>query len=381
MTNWTEQDIREIYDTESPLVLAITGGGASAISTLLAVAGASRSVLEAVVPYHASALAAFLGRSPEQSCSGATARAMAMTAFQRAMSLIEDQSEQSITRCIGVACTAALTTDRSRKGRNRCFIAVQSMHETREITLELNKGERNREAEDSLCGDTIIGSIRTTLGLDPHVSCSLEPGERLESEAVTSRPGWFDLVSGQTKSTRAVSSLAGAIFPGTFSPLHKGHQEMVRIAKELLGTEVTMEISVFNVDKTPLDYIEMARRLQNIGEQSELVFTHAPTFLDKARLFPGKTFVVGIDTMDRIVSPRYYENSEKRRDEALAEIRDLGNRFLVFGRLQESAFRSLDDMELPDFIRGICTLVPESRFRVDISSTHLRAEDRGQPLS
>ena len=43
-------------------VLAITGGGSGAIADILRVPGASRLLLEALVPYDARALADFLGR-------------------------------------------------------------------------------------------------------------------------------------------------------------------------------------------------------------------------------------------------------------------------------------------------------------------------------
>ena len=64
--------------------MAVTGGGSRAISELLEVPGASRTVLEAVVPYAAPALIAWLGAKPEHFCEPRTARAMAMVGFQRA---------------------------------------------------------------------------------------------------------------------------------------------------------------------------------------------------------------------------------------------------------------------------------------------------------
>jgi nicotinamide mononucleotide (NMN) deamidase PncC len=48
--------IRQIHAAAVRMVLAISGGGSSAIGELLAVPGASRTVLEAVVPYSAAAL-------------------------------------------------------------------------------------------------------------------------------------------------------------------------------------------------------------------------------------------------------------------------------------------------------------------------------------
>ena len=66
------------------MVIAVTGGGSGAISSLLEVPGASASVLEAIVPYAATALADWLGGTPDHYCSERTARAMAMAAFERA---------------------------------------------------------------------------------------------------------------------------------------------------------------------------------------------------------------------------------------------------------------------------------------------------------
>ena len=62
-----ETDVRDligrIHAAGRPAVLALTGGGASAVGALLAVPGGSRTVLEAVVPYAKNvSLDAWLGQ-------------------------------------------------------------------------------------------------------------------------------------------------------------------------------------------------------------------------------------------------------------------------------------------------------------------------------
>src|SRR4051812_4177407 len=57
----TRSLIERIHASGRPLVLAVTGGGSGCISALLQVPGASATVLEAVVPYAATALQQWLG--------------------------------------------------------------------------------------------------------------------------------------------------------------------------------------------------------------------------------------------------------------------------------------------------------------------------------
>ena len=76
--------IESIHQSSHRCVLAVTGGGAKAAALLLNVPGASRTVLEVLIPYDERSLMEFLGRSPEQSCSADTSRAMATRAYERA---------------------------------------------------------------------------------------------------------------------------------------------------------------------------------------------------------------------------------------------------------------------------------------------------------
>ena len=76
--------VRYIQASGRALVLAVTGGGTRAIADLLSVPGASRLVLEAIVPYSEPALTRFLGGKPDHFCSPPAARAMAMAAYHRA---------------------------------------------------------------------------------------------------------------------------------------------------------------------------------------------------------------------------------------------------------------------------------------------------------
>jgi hypothetical protein len=105
-------------------VLYVTGGGTALLSELLTTPGASATVLEARVPYAAAAMAELLGRVPEQACSDATARALAMAAFQRAPA--RDRRWAAGIRPFGLACTASLATNRSKRGAHRAHVALQT---------------------------------------------------------------------------------------------------------------------------------------------------------------------------------------------------------------------------------------------------------------
>jgi hypothetical protein len=161
------------------------------------------------------------------------------------------------------------------------------------------------------------------------------------------------------------------LFPGAFNPIHRAHKRMAEVAAERCGTSVTFELSITNVDKPPLDFVEIADRLlQFRGEQ--VLLTRAPTFVEKAELAPGCIFVVGVDTLVRIGDPAYYRGDTAKRDAAIEALANAKCQFLAFGRLLNGKFTTMSDVELPAALRRLCDEVPESVFREDVSSTELR---------
>ncbi|MEE8466689.1 MAG: hypothetical protein V3S68_09445, partial [Dehalococcoidia bacterium] len=123
---------------------------------------------------------------------------------------------------------------------------------------------------------------------------------------------------------------------------------------------------------------EILKRLAQFTDGETVVLTRAETFFKKARLFPGRTFVVGWDTAVRLVAPRYYNPGRDDEDRdamlgALAEMWTGGTRFLVAGRADQGTFKTLNDVPVPQGFEPLFRDLPESRFREDVSSTELRA--------
>jgi len=147
---------------------------------------------------------------------------------------------------------------------------------------------------------------------------------------------------------------------------------MVQIAEELLGRPVEFELTILNPDKPPIDYSEIKRRLDQFDSNRRIWLTRAPTFVEKARLLPGTTFVVGTDTLRRIADPRYYGNDPAACRAALLKIAARGCRFLVFGRNMGLGYIGLQQLDLPDPLRSMCQAVGEDVFREDVSSTEIR---------
>ena len=88
---------------------------------------------------------------------------------------------------------------------------------------------------------------------------------------------------------------------------------MVEAASARLGAPVAYEISITNVDKPPMELEEVRRRVSQFAGMSDVVATRAPVFYEKAKLLPGCTFVIGVDTMRRVIDPRYYDGSNGER--------------------------------------------------------------------
>jgi nicotinamide mononucleotide (NMN) deamidase PncC len=372
MRDDTQGLIERIHDTPTRMVFASSGGGGGAIAQLLEVPGASRTILEAVVPYAEPALVAWLGSRPEQFCSVRTARAMAMVAFRRAW-----QYEAS-AQVAGVGCTASLTTDRPKLGPHRAHLALQTAGLTAFWSIELQKGQRTRAEEESLVNRILLNVVAEACGLGERLPLDLMPGEEVLGTCTSGRESWRALLLGETEVVQEGRPLprgrdsSRAIFPGEFNPLHVGHCRMAEIAADVLGIPVEFETSITNVDKPPLDYWEIDRRLRQFDPQNPVLLTRAARFFEKSRLFPGATFVVGIDTLRRIGDPRYYGNDMAACRSAIELIASRGCRFLVFGRNLGTGFMSLGDLDVPDPLRALCREIPADRFREDISSTALR---------
>ncbi len=365
-------------------MVAITGGGTAAIHELLQYGNGSSTLLEANVPYSSLSLDSYLDQTPEKYCSSATARAMAMVAYRRAIELLTNNDGTAPHDLIGIGATCTLTKgNQERVGRkHEVHVGLQSIDTTYVASLELVE-DRSREEEEAIASWLILNTLEVGCGVGP-IPCPhrLSDKERLVtskatvSESVgnilaqpdrimdTSHSPIFTII--ECGHSDAVQP-ATVVFPGSFDPCHKNHIHMAMLAHEWYDRPVHFEISITNVDKPPIDLISLKQRLDCLqaycGERfmGGIYLTSAPLFMQKASLFPGATFVVGADTINRIFQVRYYRNASYL-EKLIDHFREQGIHFLVFQR-------NGVELDIDPRLRDMYDIVPLGEYQDDGTSS------------
>lgn len=350
------------------------GGGARILGWLTSRPGCSRILAEGVVPYGGDALARLLGEAPASAVSAEVALRLATGAHRRAA-----RTAPADRIPIGVACTAAFVTDRRRRGEEQAFLCAVSAEGTRSVHLRFRKGIWDRDRQEEAVVLEILRLMAIASGLEGWGSAIVGDGSEVRRAEEAERTQLGRLTAGQVSWIRLQSdgrsvpggAASAALLPGSFYPLHPGHLGMAEAAEQLLGMPVDLELSLANADKADLPLHEARRRIDAIAGVRPLLVTRAGTFLEKARLFPGRWFVLGYDTAARLVCHRYY-GGPAGWAAAVEEFVRLDCRFLVAARRTGDTLRTLEDVPVPEGLSERFRAIPVDRFREDISSTDLR---------
>src|SRR5215472_12777880 len=183
------QLISALHASGRKAALAITGGGSGAIGELLRIPGGSRLLIEAQVPYDEAALATFLGFAPAQACSADTAVAMAQAARARAAALVPTGAN-----LVGLGATAALVSDRPRRGEHRFHIAFTNAAGIAHCTYVLAKGRRDRAAEEDLVARAIVLWLARACGVAAPSPQSLLDADERYAETALAAPDTIELL-------------------------------------------------------------------------------------------------------------------------------------------------------------------------------------------
>src|SRR5712691_1809731 len=184
-----QQLISALHASGRKAALAITGGGSGAVAELLRVPGGSRLLIEAQVPYDALALATFLGFAPAQACSAETAIAMARSVRARAARLVPAGTDP-----VGLGATAALASDRPRKGEHRFHIAFANSTRVAHCTGVMAKGRRDRAGEEDLVSRAIVLWLAHACGIAAPSPRSLLDADEHYAETVVAAGAAVDTI-------------------------------------------------------------------------------------------------------------------------------------------------------------------------------------------
>ncbi len=155
------------------------------------------------------------------------------------------------------------------------------------------------------------------------------------------------------KAPKGISNQKGrlGIFPASFNPPTLAHLALIREAKKQGKLdEILVLLDIQAMDKEPVDAtfedrLAMLKKVFRRDPKVSIGLSNQGLFLEKLRplraLYPTSSelvFIVGFDTILRVMDKKYYRNRKKSLDELFKQ-----SRFLVANRdhYEETAFEML----------------------------------------
>lgn len=390
--------IAKLLDAHVRVYLACTGAGAGLQQTLWNVPGCSSFFVGAEFPYDQTATERFLGFQPEKFCSVETAIDLALESYARAC--IED-GRVTEAEPIGLGLTASVASLRAHRGDHRICAAVATRRGVWVVSHLLGKGVgRDARELDGRTADQIglglilhaadaglVEGVRAEPGVNAEIALfhGLGPVTVCDASALARQRFLMrGLHTGDGRRLPATSQSLGRtchLFPGAFNPPHKGHFAIADSANWASGAPVVFAVTANAPHKPSVQLAELIERATLLRGYDRMFTEDDPLYLDKARRYPYRAIVLGVDAFRRLLDPKWGPAIAPM----VQEFAQLGTSFLVFGRLVDGVWVTRDDVlrELSstvdsDTLAAVSAMSAPLEGRWDISSSELRAADEAQ---
>ena len=384
------ETIAALTRSEVKLFVATTGAGAGLQEMLWRVPGCSTYFVGSAFTYAREETRRLLGFDPEKYVTKETAVDMAMAAYMRAYTAV-DVGQMPM----GLAMTASVATSEMHRGDHRVCMAVMTPNRCYTATVLLPKRQGMlARVDDGVLTDCMAATLiqhalgtvpaafyrGTSLGFSGDIETDGASGLRIrpiEMPAEQLERLFFRLPVFHRDGRRTSKLVDGEriLFPGAFDPVHEGHVGITHALHDQIVTgEITWTIEAKTVHKEATSVQTLLQRASRIFQNDypvqTLLFTNGlPLFVDKARHFPGAGFVVGADTLQRMLDPKWGPSAH----DVISEFVERDSFLYVVDRDGVTLDTIVDSLPQPDgLLLGRISLNIEGDWK--ISSSELRRQ-------
>ncbi len=155
-----------------------------------------------------------------------------------------------------------------------------------------------------------------------------------------------------------------AVYPGSFNPLHQGHQRIYDLLTGK-GYHVVFEMSQTRYQKEPYSDEKFGRLVAQFRGYAPVLVSDAPLFMDKRESLKDLNpyWVMGYDTAKRWIDENQHVDAEEKGKIDKMKV-------VFIGRLSDGVYYDPTDL-LNGSEKYECIIV---HFRCDISSTQIRQQ-------
>lgn len=323
--NWGTMEIEKLKELGVNVHVVATGAGSGLQKLLWEVPGSSSYLSGCSFPYAAEEQEELLGFMPEHFCSEEASVDLASAAYMKAYKFGGKNP-------VGLGLTASVASEKEHRGDHRVFVSVMTNDKVLSSHLTLTKGagsfkrKMDGDVSDifalSLLGRTLdVNLINLPAGFDDEQHDVTE----LATERFMARP--FFKANGK-RSEKLPKEVRCALMPGAFNPPHQGHFGAVEAALSDYNYPTTFEITADPPHKDALKVQDLLQRAKLLQGYDRIFTKNLPYYLDKAKKYPGKPFILGADAVVRMLDPKWGLDIK----EMFSAFYDLGTKLFVGSR-------------------------------------------------